>query len=67
MAVVSTHGAGDAFVGALAARLAMGDGLDLAVRYANAAAALLVGDPDDVRGGPGPAEVARLLAGEVGE
>ena len=67
VAVVSTHGAGDAFVGALAARLAMGDGLDLAVRYANAAAALLVGDPDEARGNPGPDEVARLLAGEAGE
>ena len=42
VAVVSTHGAGDAFVGALAARLAAGDALHAAARYANAAAALLV-------------------------
>ena len=40
--LISTHGAGDAFIGALAARLASGDALDHAVRYANAAAALLV-------------------------
>lgn len=40
--VVDTTGAGDSFVGALASRLAAGDGLAEAVRYANAAAALKV-------------------------
>lgn len=40
--LVSTHGAGDAFAGALAARLAAGDGLVEAARYGNAAAALHV-------------------------
>lgn len=43
--VVSTHGAGDMFVGALAARLAAGDPLPLACATANAAAALLVSRP----------------------
>lgn len=39
VAVRSTHGAGDAFIGALAARLARGDTLETAARVANAAAA----------------------------
>lgn len=38
--VVDTTGAGDAFRGALAARLAAGDGLDAAVHFASAAGAL---------------------------
>ena len=37
--VVSTHGAGDCFVGALASRLARGDDLSAAAEFANAAAA----------------------------
>lgn len=40
--VVSTHGAGDCFVGTLAARLAAGAGLEMAAREANAAAAAFV-------------------------
>jgi len=40
--VVDTHGAGDAFIGALAVRLAEGDDLAEAVRYANATGALAV-------------------------
>ena len=47
--VVSTHGAGDAFVGALAVRLAKGAGLVEAARFANAAAALHVSSPVDQR------------------
>ncbi|MCS6836605.1 MAG: ribokinase [Anaerolineae bacterium] len=42
VAVVDMHGAGDAFIGALAVRLAEGDDLALAVRYANATGALAV-------------------------
>ncbi|MEZ5669104.1 MAG: PfkB family carbohydrate kinase [Alphaproteobacteria bacterium] len=42
VAVVDTHGAGDALIGALACRLAAGDGLAAAARYGNAAAALMV-------------------------
>lgn len=44
--VVSTHGAGDCFVGALAARLAADDNLVHAVRFATAAAGLFVARDD---------------------
>ena len=37
--VVSSHGAGDAFIGTLAARIAAGDGLEPACRAASTAAA----------------------------
>lgn len=40
--VVSAHGAGDCFCGALAARLAAGDDIESACRFAQAAAALFV-------------------------
>lgn len=43
--VVNTHGAGDAFIGALTARLADGVPLPGAVEFASAAATLLVGTP----------------------
>jgi ribokinase len=55
------HGAGDVFVGALAARLASGDDLEEALRYANAAAALHVGTPEAERDAVGPEQVRRLL------
>ena len=45
--LVDTHGAGDLFIGALAARWASGTPLTEAVRFANAAAALFVGTPAD--------------------
>lgn len=57
VAVAGTHGAGDALVGALAARLAAGDALAEAAAYANAAAALAVATPP---GQPRPA-VRELL------
>lgn len=40
--VISTHGAGDTFVGAMSARLSDGDGLEDTLTYASAAAALHV-------------------------
>ena len=61
--VPDAHGAGDVFVGALAARLAGGEPLADALRYANAAAALHVGTPDEERDAIGPEAVVRLLAG----
>lgn len=47
--VISTHGAGDAFIGALAVRLCSGDDLVSAARFANVAAALHVSTPIDER------------------
>lgn len=64
VARAETHGAGDVFVGALAARLAAADPLAAALRYANAAAALHVGTPEDRRAAIGPAEVGRLLSSQ---
>ncbi|BAV48449.1 PfkB domain-containing protein [Mesorhizobium loti] len=47
--LVSTHGAGDEFVGALAAALARGQDIRAAVTAANAASALLVSTPEAER------------------
>ncbi|TIL64402.1 ribokinase [Mesorhizobium sp.] len=47
--VVSTHGAGDEFVGAFAAGLARGHQVEAALAGANAAAALLVATPERQR------------------
>ncbi len=49
--VVSTHGAGDAFTGALAAEWARGADLDQAARFAQTAASLHVATPPDRRHG----------------
>lgn len=64
--VVSTHGAGDAFVGALAARLDAGEKLADAVRYANAAAALAVSRPDKDQARIGRNDVLGLLQPNAG-
>jgi ribokinase len=48
--VQSTHGAGDMFVGTLAARLAMGNDVRTALSAANQQAAKLVGTPECERG-----------------
>jgi ribokinase len=61
--VASAHGAGDAFAGALAARLAAGDGLPEAYAYANAAAAVLVRTPEEGRARLGPRDARGLLLG----
>jgi ribokinase len=58
--VRSTHGAGDAFAGALAARLALGADLDPALLYAQAAAALHVSLPPGERASITPAMVLDL-------
>jgi ribokinase len=44
--LVSSHGAGDCFCGALAARLAAGDDLEFACRFASAAAGRFVSTPE---------------------
>ena len=61
--VVDTHGAGDAFIGALAHRLAVGDDLGEAARYANAAAAIMVGSPGADPAPVSPDRVRALLDG----
>jgi ribokinase len=63
VAAVSSHGAGDAFLGALAARLDAGEAPEAALRFAQAAAALHVATPPERRASLGPAEVLRLAAG----
>jgi len=64
--VAGTHGAGDALIGALAARLAAGMALVAAAEYANAAAAALVATPEAERAALTPAATARLLQGRRG-
>ncbi len=59
---VDTTGAGDCFCGAALARLAAGDGLFEAARYANAAAALATTGFGAVAPLPRPDAVHRLLA-----
>ena len=49
VAVASTHGAGDTFVGTLAARLAVGDLFEAALSIANREAAKLVSTPEEKR------------------
>lgn len=60
--VVSTHGAGDMFVGALAAHLTDGDPRDEAVEFANAAAALFVSLPIAARGSLTAGDVRDFMA-----
>ncbi len=64
--LVSAHGAGDCFCGALAARLAAGDRLEDALQYASAAAALHVSRPVADRGSVTPAHVHAMIAAGAG-
>jgi ribokinase len=61
VAVVDTTGAGDAFNGGLAVALAEGKGLDAALAFANATAALCVTKPGTSPSMPRRAEVDALL------
>ncbi len=65
--VVSTHGAGDAFMGALAARLAGGTPLPEAIDYAQGAAALHVSRPVADRRHIDAATVQAFLAERDGQ
>jgi ribokinase len=61
--VVSTHGAGDAFIGALAAEWSRGAGLADAAGFGQAAAALLVSAPVDRRSAIDEAAIRAFQAG----
>ena len=63
VAAVDATGAGDCFAGALVARMAAGDELLAAARYANAAAAITTMDFGAVAPIPIPAQVYGLLNG----
>lgn len=65
--VVDTHGAGDAFIGAFAARSAWGDKLLEAVRYANAAGALMVMQPGPQSDEVTPDRIRAFLSGTVAD
>ena len=60
--LIDTHGAGDAFIGALAARWASGASVVEAVRFANAAAALFVSTPADHKKTVTSDQVTRFLS-----
>jgi ribokinase len=60
---IDTTGAGDAFCGALAARLAAGDDLDRAARWASAAGALATTVAGAVPAQPAATAIESLLAG----
>lgn len=61
--VISTHGAGDAFLGALAAEWLRGAALEEAARFGQAAAALHVSTEPELRAGLTWDKVRRALAG----
>jgi ribokinase len=60
--LLDTHGAGDAFVGALSARWASGTPLREAVRFANAAAAVFVSTPVEQKSTVTSDLVTRLMS-----
>ena len=60
--VISTHGAGDAFVGALAADLTQGSALPDALAFAQGMAALTVATPPDARAAITPDAVRAFCA-----
>ena len=62
--VVSTHGAGDMFVGALAAQVVRGTPMVEAIRFAQAAAALTVSSQQEKRKDLRAQSVIKFLAGQ---
>jgi ribokinase len=61
--LIDTHGAGDVFIGALAARWASGLAVSEAVGFANAAAALFVSTPTEQKNTITSDQVTRFLSG----
>lgn len=64
--VVSTHGAGDMFIGALAARVVAGAGMEKAIEFAQAAAALHVSSGQQERKAMTPVQVADFRSADPG-
>lgn len=62
---ISSHGAGDSFVGALSARLAMGDAMPAALEYASCAAALHVATRVDARSQIDPTAVREQMRARI--
>ena len=62
--VISTHGAGDMFVGALAAQVVRGTPMVEAIRFAQAAAALTVSSQQERRKGLRAQSVIEFLSGQ---
>jgi ribokinase len=60
--LLDTHGAGDAFVGAVSSRLASDTPLKQAVQFANAAAALFVSTPLEQKRTISSDDVTHLLS-----
>jgi ribokinase len=59
--VISAHGAGDFFIGALASQMADGSDFGAAIHYAQAAAAIFVSTEIDKRGGIRPVHIRARL------
>ena len=59
--VVSSHGAGDMFIGALAARYLEGDPIESALKYAQGAAALHISRPENERKEITPKKVSDFI------
>ena len=64
-AVVSSHGAGDMFIGALAARYLQGDPIESALKYAQAAAALHISRPENERKEITPKNISDFISSNL--
>ena len=63
--VVSSHGAGDMFIGALAARYLQGDPIESALKYAQAAAALHISRPENERKEITPKNISDFISSNL--
>ena len=63
--VVSSHGAGDMFIGALAARYLEGDQIESALKYAQGAAALHISRPENERKEITPKNISDFISSNL--
>ena len=63
--VVSSHGAGDMFIGALAARYLQGDPIESALKYAQGAAALHISRPENERKEITPKNISDFISSNL--